>query len=164
MLVLPATADAPSGQVLWDAGEGFSCASIYVVNATDGTPNRIMRPLPHINQILQGTTLTRGSTYTLTGSMFRDVSQGASYGDNAQMATNYPIVRITNNSSGNVCWGRTHDWAIWTSTQFDIPPATTPASDWALVENPCDTAGGGASTLVVIVNGLVSNSMAVTIQ
>jgi hypothetical protein len=166
MLVLPATADAQNGQVLWDAGEGFSCASIYVVNSTDGTPNRVMRPLPHISSI-SSTTLTRGSTYTLTGSMFRDVSQGGSYGDNAQMSTNYPIVRITNNSTGHVCWGRSHDWAIWTSTQFDVPPDNTGSggnSDWALVENPCDTAGGGASTLVVIVNGLVSNSMAVTIQ
>jgi hypothetical protein len=166
MLVLPATADAPNGQVLWDAGpDSAQCTFIYVVDATDGTPNRVMRPLPHINSI-SSTTLTQGGTnYTLIGSMFRDVSQGASYGDDAQMATNYPIVRITNNTSNRVCWGRTHDWEILTSTQFDIPPATTPASDWALVENGCDNkSGGGVSTLVVIVNGLVSNPMAVTIQ
>ena len=70
-------------------------------------------------------------------------------------------LRITNNGTGNWCWGRTHDWAIHTSTQFDVPPAVTPAAGWALVEHACDP---GASTLVVIVNGKVSNSIAVTVN
>jgi hypothetical protein len=168
MLVLPATADAPNGQVLWDAGEGVNCTSVYRPNAGDGTPNRLIRPAPHISSI-STTTLSRGGTnFTLAGSLFRDVSQGATYGDNAQMATNYPMVRITNNTSGRVCWGRTHNWAIQNSTQFDVPPDNTGSggnADWALVVNTCDTvAGGGASTLVLIVNGLVSNPIAVTVN
>jgi hypothetical protein len=80
------------------------------------------------------------------------------------MATNWPLVRITNNATGHVCWGRTHDWAITTSAQFDVPPANTGAGgnpDWPLIENPCET---GASTLVVITNGLVSNSLQVTVN
>jgi hypothetical protein len=158
MLVLP------TGQILWDASEGVNCTSVYTPNAGDGTPNLVMRPPPHINTI-SNTTLGRGNTnYTLTGSMFRGVSQGATYGDDAQMATNYPMVRITNNTTNHVCWGRTHDWGILTSTQFDVPPDNTGAGgnpDWALVENPCET---GASTLVVITNGLVSNPITVTIN
>jgi hypothetical protein len=164
MLVLP----VPAGQILWDAGEGFNCTAIYTANAGDGSP-QVMRPPPQITSIYATTgsptlTLSPGNTnYLLTGSMFRDISQGASYGDDAQMATNYPMVRITNNALPNqVCWGRTHDWAIDTSTQFDVPPAVTPApaAGWPLYENPCDP---GPSTLVVITNGLMSNSMAVTI-
>ncbi len=93
--------------------------------------------------------------------MFRGVSQGAAYGDDAQSATNFPLALITNNASGNRCFGRTHDWAILTSTQFDVPPAVTPAANWALVEHPC---APGPSTLVVIVNGLISNSIQVTVQ
>jgi hypothetical protein len=150
----------PSGQILWDAGLGVNCTLVYVPNAGDGTFNNVMRPPPHISSI-SNTTLFRGNTYSLTGSVLRGVSQGATYGDDAQMATNYPMVRITNNGTGHVCWGRTHDWAILTSAQFDVPPSTTPATNWPLVENPCDT---GASTLVVITNGLVSNPVAVTIN
>jgi hypothetical protein len=154
MLVLP------NGQILWDAGEGFNCTSVYIPNAGDGSPNPTQRPAPHVATI-SSTTLFRGNTYSLTGSMFRGFSQGATYGDDAQMATNYPLIQITNNASGHVCWGRTHDWAFLTSTQFDVPPAATPASGWALVENPCDT---GASTLVLITNGIASNPIAVTIN
>ena len=36
-------------------------------------------------------------------------SQGAAYGDDAQAATNYPLVRITNNATGHVFYARTHD-------------------------------------------------------
>jgi hypothetical protein len=153
----------PTGQVLWDAGEGVNCTSIYTTT-TAGNPNPVMRPPPHILSI-SNNTLTRGTNnFTITGSMFRGVSQGASYGDDAQSATNFPLVMITNNTSGNRCFGRTHDWAILTSLQFDVPPAVTPAAGWALVENACDTAGGGASTLVVIVNGLQSNAIPVTVN
>jgi hypothetical protein len=153
----------PTGQVLWDAGEGVNCTSIYTTT-TAGNPNPVMRPPPHILSI-SNTTLTRGTNnYTITGSMFRGVSQGASYGDDAQSATNFPLVMITNNASGNRCFGRTHDWAILTSLQFDVPPAATPAAGWALVENACDTAGGGASTLVVIVNSLQSNGIPITVN
>jgi hypothetical protein len=152
----------PTGQVLWDAGAGVNCASIYQTT-TAGNPNPVMRPPPHINTI-SNTTLTRGTNgFTLTGSMFRGVSQGAAYGDDAQSATNFPLVRITNNASGNRCFARTHDWAIHTSTQFDVPPAVTPnaAAGWALVQRACEI---GPSTLVVIVNGLVSNAIAVTVN
>jgi hypothetical protein len=166
MLVLPSGGLQNDEAVLWDAGL-FSdngtlanCASVYRTNPGDGSPNNVMRPPPHVSTI-SNATLFRGNTYTLTGSMFRGVSQGSSYGDDAQSATNYPMVRITNNSTNHVCWGRTHDWAILTSTQFDVPPAVTPAANWPLIENPCDP---GASTLVVITNGLISNSIQVTVQ
>jgi hypothetical protein len=153
----------PTGQVLWDAGEGVNCTSIYTTT-TAGNPNPVMRPPPHILSI-SNAALTQGTNnFTITGSMFRGVSQGASYGDDAQSATNFPLVMITNNTSGKRCFGRTHDWALYTSLQFDVPPATTPAAGWALVENACDTAGGGASTLVVIVNGLQSNGIPVTVN
>jgi hypothetical protein len=165
----------PTGQVLWDAGGGVyvtgstrgpgspPCVYVYASNTTTD-PNPVMRPVPHINSI-SNSVLTRGNNnYVLTGSMFRGVSQGASYGDDGSMATDFPIVMITNNATGNRCFGRTHDWQNTISTQFDLPPATTPAAGWALVQRACDTTGGGASTLVVIVNGKQSNPIAVTVN
>jgi hypothetical protein len=163
MLVLP------TGQILWSQGQAsttanINCTSVYTTNVA-GNPNPVMRPKPHINNI-SNNTLTRGTNnYVLTGSMFKGVSQGASYGNDAQMATNWPLVRITNNASTHVCWGRTHDWEITTSTQFDVPATSTGTggnADWPLLENQCET---GASTLVVITNGLVSdNSLQVTVN
>jgi hypothetical protein len=57
-----------------------------------------------------------GNTYTVSGTQFNGFSQGAAYGDDAQMATNYPLVRITNTGSGHV---------------FYMPAPTTIAA-WAL--------------------------------
>jgi len=161
MLVLP------TGQILWDAGQGHkNCTSVYTPNSKDGSvvANANDEPLKWFPTLSNISTkkLVRGNTYTLQGTVFKGVSQGAMYGDDAQMATNYPMVRITNNATGHVCYGRTHDFSTGKSTQFDVPPAVTPAAGWALVENPCDT---GPSTLVVLTNGLASKgSFAVTIQ
>jgi hypothetical protein len=47
--------------------------------------------------------------YTLTGSLFNGISEGAVYGDDVQMNTNYPIARLTA-ADGTVRYGRTHDW------------------------------------------------------
>jgi hypothetical protein len=150
----------PSGQILWDAGQGgLNCTSIYLPNPGDGSPSQLQAPAPGIATI-SNTNLFRGNTYTLTGSLFKGVSQGAMFGNDAQSASNYPMVQITNTGSGHVCWGRTHDSAITTSTQFNVPPSVTPTPGWALYENPCDP---GPSTLVVITNGLRSNGIAVTI-
>jgi hypothetical protein len=154
----------PTGQVLWDAGEGVNCTSVYTSNNIVD-PNPVMRPPPHIttvNGLTSGITLSRGSNNnTLTGSMFRGWSQGATYGDDAQSATDFPIVMITNNGTQHRCFGRTHDWAILTSAQFDIPPDNTPQPGWALIQHNCET---GPSTLKVIVNGRPSNSIAVTVN
>ncbi len=43
------------------------------------------------------------------GRQFNGFSQAFAYGNDAQCATNYPIVRFTNIGSGHVFYGRTHD-------------------------------------------------------
>ncbi|HEV3079107.1 MAG TPA: hypothetical protein VGY66_04985, partial [Gemmataceae bacterium] len=65
--------------------------------------------------------------YTLTGTQLNGISEGASYGDDAQMASNYPIVRLTN-SSGTVFTARTFNWSSQVATgstpvttQFKLP-------------------------------------------
>lgn len=47
--------------------------------------------------------------YILTGSLFNGISEGAIYGDDVQMNTNYPIAHLTA-ADGTVRYGRTHDW------------------------------------------------------
>jgi hypothetical protein len=87
-------------------------------------------------------------TYSVCGTQFNGLSQGASFGDDAQSATNYPIVKITNSSTGHQFFARTHGHstmavatgAAATSTNFDILPGTET----------------GDSSLVVIANGIPS--------
>ena len=93
-------------------------------------------------------TVTVGHTYTVRGTQFNGLSQGAAYGDDAQSATNYPIVRIRNNASHEYHFARTHDFSTMavatgnlpTSTKFDVLPGTP----------------SGMSTLQVIANGIPS--------
>ncbi len=100
--------------------------------------------------------LSRGTTYKITGTQFNGLSQANAFGDEFQTNTNYPLVRITNTASGAVFYARTHDHSTMgvatgttpVSTMFDVPPK----------------APTGASTLVVVANGIPSTPVDVTIQ
>jgi hypothetical protein len=93
--------------------------------------------------------------YIITGKQFNGLSQGAMYGDDAQMATNYPLVRITNDATGHVFYARTHDHSSMgvatgsaiVSTSFDVPID---------IET-------GASKLFVVANGIPSEPVAVEV-
>jgi hypothetical protein len=102
------------------------------------------------------TTLTHGQTYTIQGTKLNGLSQGAGYGDDFQDATNFPLVRITNNATNHVFYAKTHSFSSMgvatgvkpVSASFDVP---------ANIET-------GASMLVVVANGLPSAATAVTVQ
>ena len=75
------------------------------------------------------TTITRGQTYHTIGRGFNGWSQAASFGDEFQTATNYPLVRIVNNATGHIFYAKTHDHNTMgvatrsypTYTYFDVP-------------------------------------------
>jgi FtsP/CotA-like multicopper oxidase with cupredoxin domain len=100
--------------------------------------------------------LGAGATYTLEGKQLNGLSQAACYGDDAQMATNYPLVRVRNLASNRVAYCRTHDhstMAVATgdavhSTRFDVPTG---------IEH-------GPSELVVVANGIPSDPFPVTVS
>lgn len=102
------------------------------------------------------TTVVRGSTYQISGTQFNGLSQAAAFGDEYQTATNYPLVRITNGSTGHVFYAHTHDhstMAVATgskrvSTNFDVP---------ASMET-------GPSTLEVVANGIPSTPVNITVN
>jgi hypothetical protein len=137
----------PTGQILLT--DGSTNVQLYTAS---GTYQSSWKPV--ITSVPSA--LTAGSTYTVSGIQFNGLTQGAMYGDNVQSATNYPLVRITNNASGHVFYARTHNHSSMgvatgsaaVSTQFDVPVSIE----------------GGASTLVVVANGIPSASVAVTIS
>jgi hypothetical protein len=96
-----------------------------------------------------------GGSYVISGTRFNGFSQGAAYGDDAQAATNYPLVRIINRATGHVFYSRTHDHTSMAvafgglvSTHFDVP------ADQEL----------GVSDLVVVANGIPSPATTVNVQ
>jgi len=100
--------------------------------------------------------VTPGSTYSISGTQFNGLSQAGAFGDEFQFATNYPLVQITNGSTGHVFYARTHGHSSMgvatgtatVSTNFDVP----------------STIETGASTLVVIANGIPSASVSITVE
>jgi hypothetical protein len=102
-----------------------------------------------------GFELSSGQSYEIFGRRFNGMTQGASYsGGGSQSATNYPLVRITNNATGHVFYCRTHDHSSMAvaseapvSTHFDIP---------SNIET-------GAGKLVVVANGIPSEPQDVTV-
>lgn len=137
----------PTGQIM--ETDGSTDVEIYTAQ---GSPNPVWAPT------ITGvpSTVARGSTFLVQGTQFNGLTQGMSYGDDFQEATNYPLVRITNASTGHVFYARTHGHSTMgvatggqiVSTSFDVPVA----------------AESGASELAVVANGIASAPVAVTVQ
>ncbi len=142
MLVLP------TGQVLWASSFEGDLQAYTALGKPLGAWRPVVRRAPK--------TLTRGqSNYSLSGKRLHGVSNGAGYGDDAQMVSAYPIVRLTSTVDGHVCFAHAHDHTD-RMTEFDIPAAAPPA--WEL---PCTA---GAANLQVVVNGIASAPVGVTIK
>ncbi len=128
--------DLPNGEVLF----GNLGDLQYYVYTPSGTP--LAAGKPSINTITQ-----IACKYRITGTLFNGISEGAAYGDDWQMATNYPIVRLTNGPY--VYYARTSDWnrtGVQTGNLLDTTYFTVPAGLQA-----------GTYTLVVTANGISSN-------
>jgi hypothetical protein len=141
MLVLP------TGQVLFT--DGTRDVEIYTAA---GTFQSAWRPTlsSFPSQVSSGST-----NNSISGTQLNGLSQGAAYGDDAQAATNYPLVRITNNATHHVFYCRTHNHSTMgvatgsaiVSTQFDVP----------------STIESGLSTLEVVANGIPSTAVTITV-
>lgn len=123
--------DLPDGTVLFVGGQNSTSLYIYT---PDGTPLPAGQPV--INSITENT----DGSYQLTGTNLNGISEGAAYGDDEQMAGNYPLVRMTNNTSGNVYYARTFNWNSTSvqasnrlvTTEFTLPQ-NLPAGTYSLV-------------------------------
>ena len=140
----------PTGQVLSLVADGRTI-DVELYTST-GRPKSVWAPT--ITSV--PTKLLRGNSYQISGTQFNGLSCGSDYGDDATMASNYPLVRITNLATGHVSYARTHDhstMAIATgsaivSTTFDVPVA----------------AEAGPSNLSVVANGIASRARRVTLR
>ncbi len=135
----------PNGQVLFS-----SESSKVTVYTPDGTPDPSWKPaitgVPAFMAV--------GHHYALTGTQFNGLSQACMYGDDATMATNYPVARLEHGTTVIYCRTAHHSTmgvATGTapvSTVLSIPPAVPP----------------GSYDLVVVANGIPSDPVPVTIS
>ena len=105
--------------------------------------------------ILTSATIQGGTTIKLSGFKFNGASQNNAYGDDFQDATNYPIVRFTSQSTGQVYYARTHDHSTMavgyigpTYTMVDVPSVSM----------------SGEYSLQVVVNGIASQNYPIGIR
>ncbi|MGB8170299.1 MAG: kelch repeat-containing protein [Chthoniobacteraceae bacterium] len=113
----------------------------------DGAP--LAAGKPAINSF----TLNGDGSYHLVGTQFNGISEGSTYGDDAQNSTNYPIVKLT--SGSNVYFCRSYNWsstsvrtgATLVSTEFKVP-AIVPV---------------GSYSLAVVANGISSDPTPFTV-
>ena len=147
-----ATVAPQSSLLVLPAGEVIVGGNVVQLYTSSGTPSAAWAPAIRIFPL----NLPRGSTQVVTGTQLNGLSQAAGYGDEDQTATNYPLVRITNQATGHVFYAHTHDhstMAVATgsalvSTNFDVP---------AVMET-------GPSSLEVVANGIASASVTVNVN
>jgi hypothetical protein len=143
----------PSGEVLLTAYNQGAIQDV-VLYSNGGAPQDAWRPVI----TTAPPTVVGGNTYSISGVLFNGFSEGASYGDDAQSSTNYPLVRIINHATGHVFYTRTHDHSRMgvevvgsseiVTTQFDAPCGLEL----------------GPSDLVVVVNGIASVPTTTTVS
>jgi len=119
--------DLPDGTVLYSH---FS-TGVYVYQPS-GAPLAAGKPT------ITGITPNGDGSYHLTGLGLNGISEGANYGDDLQMNSNYPLVRLS--SGANVYYARTYNWSstgvmtgsLVVTTEFR-PPASLPSGSYSLV-------------------------------
>jgi hypothetical protein len=136
--------DLPDGTILMPSG--CDTTQLYVYQPS-GPP--LQQGQPKIASVTKNT----DGSWHLTGTGLNGISEGAAYGDDAQMASNYPLVRLTT-PNGTVRYARTYNWS---STGVD--PGTAGSTEFAL---PSGIAVGTYS-LQVVANGNASVAVPFTI-
>ena len=135
----------PNGQIM---ATDFSSLPEFYTPA--GSPNSSWAP----TITSAPSSVSPGSTYSLSGTQFNGLSQGAYYGDDVQGATNYPLVRITNNSTGHVFYAKTTN-----PSNSSVAPGNSVSVNFTVP----DSVETGASNLVVVANGIASEAVSVTV-
>jgi hypothetical protein len=133
----------PTGQLLLNDDNN----QLAIYTPTSGSPLAAWQPT------ITGFTNNNNGSYTLTGTQLNGLDEGAAYGDDNQMAENYPIVQVTDTSNGNVYYATTSEWS-------SVGVATGSTPETVNVVLPA-ALGADPFTLEVIADGIASNSFKV---
>ena len=136
----------PTGQVLFASG-----GPDVEVYTPSGGPKASWKP----TITSYPAQIEAGMSYSLTGHQINGLSQAVSYGDDAQMATNYPIVRLTY-PSGQVVYARTFDHSSMGVATGATPQSTNFFVPWS--------APKGKAELRLVANGISSDCVKVHVR
>lgn len=138
----------PTGQIL----ETDLSSDVEIYSPSGAAATRLRPTIASV-----ATTLARGHRYQIRGEQLAGVSSGATYGDDAQAGTNFPLVRIVNNATHHVFYARTSGF----SSRSVAPKAASSASFLVPAAGRIET---GRSALYVVANGVSSDVVAVTVK
>jgi len=132
----------PTGQVLLSTGDS---GYLYTPGVTADASWK-----PTIT-----TVVPKGSgTYELTGTQLHGFDEGSSYGDDAEMSSNFPLVRFESAGGSTITYARTFGWA-----PAVVGLGSTPQTTQFKLPSLAD----GSYNLVVVVNGIASSPTAVSV-
>jgi hypothetical protein len=143
----------PTGQLLCSAQTNV--LYLYTPDPATSAPNPQWKPA----NISVPLTMIQNFSYTVTGTQINGLSQACSYGDDAGMATNYPIVRLSNASSGQVQYLRTYNFSTMGVATGTVVPSDVQS---CAIDVPANLPPGKWN-LQVVANGIASDPLAVQI-
>ena len=141
----------PTGQVAFTTQTG-GVMQILTIDAAVSAPNAAWKP------VITGapSSVLPGHTYSLTGTQFNGLSQTSSYGDDAGVATNYPIARMKKHGSNKINYLRSFAFS-----SLGIATGATPQT--VSVKIPANLTPG-VYDLVVVANGIPSDPVTVRVS
>jgi hypothetical protein len=160
------TLSTPSAQPSSPPGHTWQCALLVLPNGRvlmTGEQNTINQYVPDNAELTPSTSwrptltaapsaLIAGHAYEIAGKQLNGLTHANGYGDDRQMASNYPLARLTN-SAGDVRYLRTRDFST-------MGIATGSATVTAVVEVPSNVTSGQWN-LEVVANGIASTPVPV---
>jgi hypothetical protein len=137
-------------------------SSFYAYHSAAATPQDSFRPVIQVCPA----NLVAGSSVQISGTQFNGLSQAVAYGDDAEAATNYPLVRVTNSANNQVRYCRTSNHTTLDAngnTVTSMGVATGAAVITTTAAIPGDLSPG-QYTLEVVANGIPSLPFSVTVS
>jgi hypothetical protein len=141
----------PTGQIIAFNADAPT-VEVYTPSAPSAPVAEMQRPV--INAPPSTPCLARLGNYGLNGSGFNGLTEGAYYGDDTNASTNFPLIKIVNNSTGHFFFARTYGHStrsikpsVATFTNFQVAPNTEL----------------GNSTLYEVANGNDSNGIPIIV-
>jgi len=128
--------DLPDGNILLS-----TLGTDLYLYIPDSTPLAAGKPA------ITGVSVNGDGSLHISGTLFAGISEGTTYGDDAQISTAYPIVRFID-ASGNIRYGRTYNWTS-TSQMTGSKVSTT--------ECVLPSGGSLSDNIQVVVNGNASD-------
>ena len=137
----------PTGQLLLGNANTNGWGGPLYVYTPSGAPEAAWQPT------VTSVVANGDGSYTLTGTQLNGLSAGASRGASTEMATNYPLVELTD-SAGHVVFARTFNWSSTGVATGSTPETTEFALPPTLIY--------GTYSLTVVANGIASAPVSFT--